>query len=232
MIAPISANCASVRRCPRCSGVSRTSRISGRRSFSVTSAARVRRLVVTPVAISDIVRTEQGATIMPSVREGTRRDRRGDIVDGIDMGGFRRDLLRLEFRLVADGHFAGLADDQMRFDAQFLQRLQQPDSIGHAGRAADSHDQARIFRSRCRFCSHVLGLHCVRDRRKRAVTEPAFGDLILAVPSRRCRMALQGHIQELSEKHKKLEELIERRNDPSRLGRTPGRRSQESKNSA
>jgi hypothetical protein len=65
MIAPISASCTSVRRWPRCSGVSRTTRISGRRSFNVTSAARVRRLDVTPVAISDMVRTEQGATIMP-----------------------------------------------------------------------------------------------------------------------------------------------------------------------
>ncbi len=42
-------------------------RISGRRSFSVTSAARVRRPVVTPVAISDQLRTEQGATIIPWV---------------------------------------------------------------------------------------------------------------------------------------------------------------------
>ena len=57
-----------VRRCPVCSGVSRSSRTSRRRSFNVTSAARVRRLAVTPVATSDIVRTEQGATIMPRVR--------------------------------------------------------------------------------------------------------------------------------------------------------------------
>ena len=52
-----------------CSGVSRSSRTSRRRSFNVTSAARVSRLAVTPVAISDIVRTEQGAMIMPSVRK-------------------------------------------------------------------------------------------------------------------------------------------------------------------
>ena len=58
-----------VRRCPRCSGVSRTISTSGRRSFRVTSAARVSRVEVTPVAISAMVRTEQGATIMPRVRK-------------------------------------------------------------------------------------------------------------------------------------------------------------------
>ncbi len=57
-----------VRRCPRWNGVSRTISTSGRRSFRVTSAARVSRVEVTPVAISDMVRTEQGATIMPRVR--------------------------------------------------------------------------------------------------------------------------------------------------------------------
>ena len=51
-----------------CKGVSRTISTSLRRSFSVTSAARVSRFEVTPVAISDIERMEQGATIMPEVR--------------------------------------------------------------------------------------------------------------------------------------------------------------------
>ena len=67
MIAPISASATRLRKWPRCSGVSRTIRISGRRSFSVTSAARVSSEVVTPVAISLMLRTEQGATIMPAV---------------------------------------------------------------------------------------------------------------------------------------------------------------------
>ena len=67
MMAPISASAVMVRRCPRCSGVSRTINTSGRRSFSITSAARVSRLVVTPVAISLMVRTLQGATIIPLV---------------------------------------------------------------------------------------------------------------------------------------------------------------------
>jgi hypothetical protein len=38
-----------------------------RRSFNVTSAARVNKLDVTPLAISDMLRMEQGAIIMPRV---------------------------------------------------------------------------------------------------------------------------------------------------------------------
>ena len=57
-----------VRRCPVCSGVSRTISTSRRRSFSVTSAARVSSVEVTPLAISDIERIEQGATIIPALR--------------------------------------------------------------------------------------------------------------------------------------------------------------------
>ena len=68
MIAPISDSASMVRRWPVCSGVSRTISTSRRRSFSTTSAARVSSVEVTPVAISDIERIEQGATIMPSVR--------------------------------------------------------------------------------------------------------------------------------------------------------------------
>ena len=55
-------------RCPVWSGVSRTIRTRRRRSLRVTSAARVSRLEVTPVAISDMLRIEQGATTMPRVR--------------------------------------------------------------------------------------------------------------------------------------------------------------------
>ena len=53
---------------PACSGVSRNSSTSRRRSFKHTSAARVSRLLVTPVAISASVRAEQGATTIPMVR--------------------------------------------------------------------------------------------------------------------------------------------------------------------
>ena len=69
MMAPISASAVMVRRCPRCSGVSRTISTSRRRSFNTTSAARVSRVEVTPVAISLMVRIEHGATTMPSVRK-------------------------------------------------------------------------------------------------------------------------------------------------------------------
>jgi hypothetical protein len=42
-------------------------RTSGRRSFKVTSAARVSKLEVVPCAISDMLRIEHGAMIMPRV---------------------------------------------------------------------------------------------------------------------------------------------------------------------
>ena len=67
MMAPISDSCVNVRRWPVCSGVSRTIRTTRRRSFSATSAARDINVDVTPQAISDAVRMEQGATIMPFV---------------------------------------------------------------------------------------------------------------------------------------------------------------------
>ena len=47
---------------------SRNSSTSRRRSFKTTSAARVRRLLATPLAISASVRAEHGATIIPMVR--------------------------------------------------------------------------------------------------------------------------------------------------------------------
>ena len=53
MMAPISVACAMLRRWPRCNGVSRTISTSRRRSFNTTSAARVSRLAVTPVAICE-----------------------------------------------------------------------------------------------------------------------------------------------------------------------------------
>ena len=56
-----------VRRWPAWSGVSRTSSTSGRRSFRVTSAARLSSVVVTPLAISAMLRIEHGATTMPIV---------------------------------------------------------------------------------------------------------------------------------------------------------------------
>ena len=68
MTAPRSDSAAMLRRCPACSGVSRTISTSRRRSFSTTSAARVSRPEVTPLAISAMERIEHGATTMPRVR--------------------------------------------------------------------------------------------------------------------------------------------------------------------
>ena len=67
MIAPISARVVIERKCPRCKGDSRTIRISRRRSFNVTSAARIIRFELIPAAIDAIVWMEEGAMIIPSV---------------------------------------------------------------------------------------------------------------------------------------------------------------------
>ncbi len=67
-MAPYSVTVAMLRMWPRCKGVSRVISTSRRRSFSTTSAARVSRVSVTPLAMAPSVRIEQGATIMPSVR--------------------------------------------------------------------------------------------------------------------------------------------------------------------
>ena len=56
-------------RWPRCSGVSRTSRISGRPSLSVTSAARAMSESLWHEAIAPAVLIEQGAITMPAVRK-------------------------------------------------------------------------------------------------------------------------------------------------------------------
>jgi hypothetical protein len=56
-----------LRKWPRWKGVSRTIRISLRRSFEVTSAARTIRLELMPWAMADMVWMEQGATTMASV---------------------------------------------------------------------------------------------------------------------------------------------------------------------
>ena len=58
--APLSDAWVIMRRCPVCSGVSRTSNTRRRRSFSVTSAARLSRLPVLQVATSDSVLIEPG----------------------------------------------------------------------------------------------------------------------------------------------------------------------------
>jgi hypothetical protein len=68
VIAPISDKAVIARNWHVCSGVSLTSRVRRRRSFSTALAARVSRVEVTPVAISDMLRTKHGATIIPRVR--------------------------------------------------------------------------------------------------------------------------------------------------------------------
>jgi len=60
MTALISVNCNMVRRCPTWRGVSCTIKTRVWRSFKVTAAARVSRVEVMPLAISEMVRTERG----------------------------------------------------------------------------------------------------------------------------------------------------------------------------
>lgn len=69
MIAPVSDNASIIREWPICRGVSRSISTRRRRSFNVTSAAGVSRDVVTPVANSEALRIEHGATIIPAVRK-------------------------------------------------------------------------------------------------------------------------------------------------------------------
>ena len=63
-MAPISVTVLMLRRCARLSGASRATSTRRRRSFSITSAARVSRLSPKPCAMAASVRMEQGATTM------------------------------------------------------------------------------------------------------------------------------------------------------------------------
>ena len=131
-----------VRRWPRCSGVSRTISTSGRRSFSMTSAARVSRVEVTPVAISLMVRTEQGATIMPSVRNEpeameapTSLSRCVTSARPIRSSADKIGLLR-------QGQQGGAGHDEMAFDPELAQGVQHAHAVSHAGRSGNSDDQS------------------------------------------------------------------------------------------
>jgi hypothetical protein len=67
MMAPISVAVTISRRWPRCSGVSRGTITRRRRSLSVTSAARTRRLSLSEWAMPASVFMEQGMATMPSI---------------------------------------------------------------------------------------------------------------------------------------------------------------------
>src|SRR5579871_4211961 len=130
-----------VRRCPPWSGVSRTASTSRRFSLSTTSAARDNSDEVTPLAISLIVRIEQGATIMPMV--GNEPD---EIAAPISLtiinAGQRADILGLEVGLINQRHFRRFAHDQMGLDLGHAQHLEQPHAIDGTGRAGYADNQA------------------------------------------------------------------------------------------
>ena len=67
MVAPASEASCMLRRWMRLRGVSRTQRMSGRRSLRQTSAARWMRLEARPLAMAARVPMEQGRMIMASV---------------------------------------------------------------------------------------------------------------------------------------------------------------------
>lgn len=66
MVAPAESARSMFSRWMRLKGVSRTTRIRGRRSFMVTSAARWMRLCPNPLAMADNEAIEQGQTIIPA----------------------------------------------------------------------------------------------------------------------------------------------------------------------
>src|ERR1700732_1499880 len=156
MIAPISESAVMLLRWPVWSGVSRTSNTSLRRSFKVTSAARVSNVVVTPVEISDIERTEQGATIIPIVRNEpleigaaissmecavgaraahpTRRERPAGrrarhIVDGMRRVRERLDVGNLERCLVGERDLGGLRHHQMGLNPGIAEQFKQTAAV-------------------------------------------------------------------------------------------------------
>jgi hypothetical protein len=126
MTAPISDSAVMVRRCPVCSGVSRTMSTSRRRSLSTTSAARVSSVDVTPVAISDMVRIEQGAIKHAVGNERAAGNRGADVLDRVHDVGLGLELLGADRQFVMQGQLRGLAHDQVRFDPGRAQHLQGP----------------------------------------------------------------------------------------------------------
>ena len=103
---------AMLRRWPRCNGVSRTN--------STTSAAQGTRPPVTPVAISDKVRIEQGATTMPGILKKPMVIPRAYVGDGIAVIGRGLDLRHHQVRFVTQRHLGRLAQHQVRLNPELL----------------------------------------------------------------------------------------------------------------
>ena len=96
---------------------------------------------MTPVAISASVRTEQGATIMPMVRNEPLAMAAPMSVIGIVHRRQRPQLLGAVRQLVRAGDVGGAGDDEMGLDVGLAQQLEHPQPVDDAGRPADADDQ-------------------------------------------------------------------------------------------
>ena len=132
-----------LRRCPTCSGVSRTASTRRRLSLSTTSAARDSSEAVTPERNlahgADRARRDDHAHGWK--RAG--RNRRTDIGIRIMDRSERAHVLRLEVGLVGHRHLGRLAHHQMGFDLGFAQHFQNPHAVDRAGGAGNADDQPR-----------------------------------------------------------------------------------------
>ena len=116
-------------------------------------------MVVTPVAISLMLRTEQGATIMPTVLKLP-------LAMGAPISPMRIAMIRLgrhlfgrEFGFIADGHFRRLGHHQMRFDLQARAKASsKPDAIGNA-RSARKPDHQPVADAALTACFCVPPCH-------------------------------------------------------------------------
>ncbi len=105
--------------------------------LQVTSAARVSRPDVTPVAISAWLRMEQGATTMPRVRR-SGGDRGADVSLGVGLGGQGADVGDLEVGLMGQRHLGRARHHEMGRDREVAQDFQEADPIDYPRSTRDA----------------------------------------------------------------------------------------------
>ena len=131
-----------VRRCPPCSGVSRTASTSRRFSLSTTSAARDNSDAGHPGRDLAHGADRAGGDDHAHGRKRARRDRRADIGDGVVHRGERAHVLRLQVGLVDQRHFRRLAHDQMGLDLGLAQHFEKPHAVDRARSAGNADNQS------------------------------------------------------------------------------------------
>ena len=150
-MAPASVADTMARRCPRWSGVSRTIRTSLRRSFSMTSAARVRSEVVVHVAISARLTNGTGRDDHAACTERATGDRCCDVMWRIDDVRQLMDIRQFQVSLMSQSYLRRPAHHQVSFNIGGAQQLQQTDSVVHARGTADANDQSSVAGMRVGF---------------------------------------------------------------------------------